>query len=73
MKNFVQLILVGGIRFYQIFISPLHRPCCRYYPTCSQYALEAVRKYGPFKGGWMAVKRICRCHPWHKGGYDPVI
>ena len=60
------------IRFYQKCISPLFPPHCRFYPTCSQYALEAVEKYGFFKGGFLALKRILKCHPYHKGGYDPV-
>jgi putative membrane protein insertion efficiency factor len=60
------------IKFYRMFISPLKPPSCRYIPTCSEYALIAVEKYGAFRGGWMAVKRILRCHPFHKGGYDPV-
>lgn len=61
------------IKFYQVCISPLKGgPTCRFTPTCSQYALEAIRKYGPFKGGWLALKRILRCHPWGGSGYDPV-
>jgi putative membrane protein insertion efficiency factor len=60
------------IRFYQVWISPLSPPSCRYIPTCSEYAMIAVARYGAAKGGWMAVKRILRCHPFHKGGYDPV-
>ncbi len=60
------------IRFYQIFISPLLGPNCRYVPTCSAYALEAVEKYGSLKGGALALKRVLRCHPFHTGGYDPV-
>ena len=61
------------IKFYQICISPLKGgPTCRFTPTCSQYALEAFRKYGPFKGGWLALRRILRCHPWGGSGYDPV-
>lgn len=60
------------IRFYRVWISPLKSPSCRYVPTCSQYAMTAIEKYGALKGGWMAVKRICRCHPFHEGGYDPV-
>ncbi len=60
------------IRFYQLAISPYFGPCCRYTPTCSAYAIEAISKYGVLKGGWLAVKRISRCHPWHEGGYDPV-
>ncbi len=60
------------IRFYQVCISPLFPPSCRYTPTCSQYALEAVKKHGPFKGLYLALKRILRCNPYHEGGYDPV-
>ncbi len=60
------------IKFYRKYISPLKTPCCRFYPTCSQYALEAIEKYGAFKGGIMAIKRILKCHPFHDGGYDPV-
>ncbi|MBP3494255.1 MAG: membrane protein insertion efficiency factor YidD [Oscillospiraceae bacterium] len=61
------------IRFYQASVSPLFPPRCRFVPTCSQYGLEAIEKYGAVKGGWLTVKRLCRCHPFHKGGwYDPV-
>jgi len=60
------------IRIYQRFISPLKKPSCRFYPTCSNYAVDAVSKYGALKGGFMAVKRILKCHPFHPGGYDPV-
>lgn len=60
------------INFYRSFISPLTLPSCRYIPTCSEYALIAIEKYGALRGGWMAFKRILRCHPFHKGGYDPV-
>lgn len=60
------------IRFYQVCISPLFPPSCRYYPTCSSYALEAIKKYGPWKGSFLAIKRILRCHPFSRGGYDPV-
>lgn len=60
------------LRFYRAAISPLFPPSCRYVPTCSAYAMEAIEKYGAWRGGWMAVKRILRCHPFHKGGYDPV-
>ena len=60
------------IRFYQVAISPYRPRCCNYIPTCSQYALEAIEKYGALKGGWLAFKRILRCNPFHKGGYDPV-
>ena len=65
-------ILLGLIRFYRREISPLKPPCCRFIPTCSQYALEAIEKYGALRGGYLAVRRILRCHPFHKGGYDPV-
>lgn len=68
MKN----ILLGLIEFYRKWISPLKSPCCRYIPTCSEYAMIAVQRYGPWRGGWLAIKRILRCHPFHKGGYDPV-
>ena len=60
------------IRFYQYAISPMLPPRCRYTPTCSQYAEEAVSKHGAFKGGWMALKRIARCHPFGGSGHDPV-
>ncbi|MBT6339052.1 MAG: membrane protein insertion efficiency factor YidD [Desulfobacula sp.] len=60
------------IKFYQYFISPLTGQNCRYHPTCSAYALEAVEKYGSFKGTALAVKRVARCHPFHAGGFDPV-
>ncbi|MCF8075111.1 MAG: membrane protein insertion efficiency factor YidD [Desulfotignum sp.] len=66
-----QLLLIL-IKFYQFFISPLTGTNCRFYPTCSAYAVEAVQKYGSRKGGWLAVKRILRCHPFHAGGFDPV-
>lgn len=60
------------VKFYQYCISPYTPPSCRYVPTCSQYAVEALRKYGPMKGGWLALKRLLRCHPWGGSGYDPV-
>lgn len=60
------------IRFYQRYISPLFPPCCIYTPTCSEYARQAIEKYGLWKGGILAVKRIMRCDPFHEGGYDPV-
>ena len=65
-------IIILIVRFYQIFISPLFPPTCRYTPTCSAYFIEAVKKYGPLKGSWLGIKRISRCHPGHPGGYDPV-
>ncbi len=72
LKKILSFVLIGLVRFYQLAISPLTPPSCRFTPTCSQYALEAIRKYGPFKGGWLAIKRILRCHPWGGSGYDPV-
>ena len=60
------------IRFYQMFISPLFPPTCRFYPTCSQYAIEAIQKKGVLRGVWLAIKRIAKCHPFHPGGYDTV-
>lgn len=65
-------LLILCIRFYQIFISPLKPPTCRFYPTCSAYAIEAIQKKGPVKGTWLAIKRIVKCYPFHPGGYDPV-
>jgi putative membrane protein insertion efficiency factor len=65
-------LLRGPIRFYQLAISPMMPAACRYYPTCSNYAIEAIDKYGAMKGGWMAVRRILRCHPFRPGGFDPV-
>ena len=60
------------IRAYQVCISPFKRPCCRFYPTCSNYALDALKKHGPLKGVYLSTKRILRCNPFCKGGYDPV-
>ena len=65
-------ILLFVIRFYRSCISPFLPPMCRYQPTCSAYAMEAIERYGARRGGWMAVRRILRCHPWNEGGYDPV-
>ncbi|WP_299702997.1 membrane protein insertion efficiency factor YidD [uncultured Pontibacter sp.] len=65
-------LLLALIWVYRNMISPLKPATCRYTPTCSAYALGAVNKHGPFKGGWMALKRIGRCHPWGGSGYDPV-
>lgn len=65
-------VLAGLIRGYQIALSPLLPPSCRFYPSCSQYALEAVNRHGALKGGWLAARRLARCHPFNPGGYDPV-
>lgn len=72
LRSLPKKLLVGLIRFYQRNISPRHPACCRFRPTCSQYALEAVQKYGALKGGFLALRRILRCNPLCKGGYDPV-
>jgi uncharacterized protein len=65
-------VLIGAIRFYRRGISPLTPPSCRFTPTCSAYGLEAIERYGAGKGSWLTVRRILRCHPFCKGGYDPV-
>ncbi|WP_040346800.1 membrane protein insertion efficiency factor YidD [Neobacillus bataviensis] len=65
-------IFLSIIRFYQVAISPLKPPTCRFYPTCSHYGFEAVQRFGAVKGGWLAMKRILKCHPFHPGGFDPV-
>ncbi|MCW2867692.1 MAG: yidD [Marmoricola sp.] len=67
-----QLVLVGLLRAYRFAISPLYGQVCRYHPTCSAYALEAVSSHGAARGSWLALRRILRCHPWALGGYDPV-
>ena len=72
MRRFLTKLLVWPIRFYQVAISPHFPAACRYTPTCSQYAIEALRKYDPLKGLWLAARRILRCHPWGGHGYDPV-
>lgn len=67
--------MLAAIRFYQKYISPTRPPCCRFIPTCSQYAVEAIEKYGALKGGWLTFLRLARCHPFHRKGYkvyDPV-
>ena len=69
----MKIVLLAMIRFYQRSISPLFPPRCRFRPTCSAYAVQAITKYGALKGGWLALKRIARCHPFYKGDlYDPV-
>ncbi|MBU3678522.1 MAG: membrane protein insertion efficiency factor YidD [Candidatus Kapabacteria bacterium] len=72
MKNPVVLLLTAGIRFYKVAISPLLPSSCRFQPTCSTYAMEAIQIHGALRGSVMAIKRIGRCHPLHPGGYDPV-
>ena len=65
-------LLIGFLRLYRTFISPLYGQVCRYHPTCSAYALDAVTQHGAIKGCWLAARRLARCHPWAAGGYDPV-
>jgi uncharacterized protein len=72
LKKIVRGIFILPVRFYQYAISPLFPPTCRHVPTCSEYAIEAVKVHGIFKGWWLATKRILRCHPWGTHGYDPV-
>ncbi|MCX5472532.1 membrane protein insertion efficiency factor YidD [Alcaligenes sp. A-TC2] len=72
MKTFLVSALVLLVRGYQLFMSPLLGPRCRFYPTCSQYAIQALQTHGPLKGTWLAARRLVRCHPWHPGGHDPV-
>ena len=66
------MVLCGLIVVYQRVLSPLKPRCCRFYPSCSEYARQAVKRYGPLMGLGLAVRRVLRCHPWHPGGYDPV-
>jgi putative membrane protein insertion efficiency factor len=72
MSKLLGYIFVAIINAYRYFISPMLGPSCRYTPTCSAYGLEAIKKYGGFKGGWLTLKRIASCHPWGGSGYDPV-
>ena len=72
MGSLIKRTMLAMIRFYKRNISPMFPPCCRFQPTCSVYAMQAIEKYGALKGGWLAVKRILRCNPFHPGGYDPV-
>lgn len=68
----MRALVRGALRFYQLAVSPLVGPACRFYPSCSQYALEAVERFGVLRGAYLAARRLGRCHPWHPGGYDPV-
>lgn len=72
MTKFIVILLKAPIFFYRYFISPCLRPRCRFLPTCSEYALDALEGYGPYKGSILALKRLCRCNPWGKHGFDPV-
>lgn len=73
MSNFAKLVTLQMLRAYKWAISPLLPPACRFVPTCSEYAMEAVERYGALRGGWMALARILRCHPFSHAGYDPVV
>lgn len=73
MRQFVKLVVLGLLRAYKFAISPMVPPSCRYVPTCSEYAIEAVERYGALRGGFMAFWRLLRCHPFAHGGYDPVV
>lgn len=72
MKKFLSAIMIVLVKFYQRAISPLFPSSCRYTPTCSTYSIEAIRKHGPFKGGWLSIKRFISCNPWGGHGHDPV-
>ena len=73
MNRIVAKLMVGLLRAYKWAVSPLLLPACRYVPTCSEYAMEAIDRYGALSGGWLAMRRLSRCHPLARGGYDPVI
>ena len=72
LNKIFSLLLLGIVYFYKGAISPLTQPSCRYTPSCSEYAIQAIKKHGPLKGFWLSIKRISRCHPWGGKGYDPV-
>ncbi|MBP5981333.1 MAG: membrane protein insertion efficiency factor YidD [Halomonas sp.] len=72
LRQLITILMVGAVRAYQYVISPLLGPRCRFWPSCSSYTIEAIQVHGPFKGGWMAIKRIIKCHPGNPGGMDPV-
>lgn len=72
LRDGLSWLLIAMARFYRLCISPILGPKCRFQPSCSQYFIDAVNKYGPARGAWRGLKRICRCHPWNEGGYDPA-
>ena len=71
-KHIVGLLFIGLIKFYKYAISPMVPPACRYTPTCTEYGIQAIRKHGPFRGGWLTLKRFLSCNPWGGHGHDPV-
>ena len=72
LSKIINVILIGLVKFYRSALSPLKPSTCRFYPTCSMYMLQALERYGPLKGSYLGIKRILKCHPFHKGGYDPL-
>nr|WP_276508956.1 membrane protein insertion efficiency factor YidD [Entomospira culicis] len=72
LSSIINTLMIALVHCYQKCISPLKRPSCRYYPTCSSYTLQALKKHGPWRGSFLGIKRILRCHPWHEGGIDHV-
>ena len=72
LRTLLVVLLTAPIRAYQLLVSPLLGPRCRFYPSCSSYALQAIRAHGPLRGTWLAARRLLRCHPWNAGGLDPV-
>lgn len=70
--DWFRMLVLAPVRFYRYAISPLMAPRCRFFPSCSEYAIEAVERHGAWRGGWLAARRVCRCHPWNPGGIDEV-
>ena len=68
----MKAVLLAAVRGYRLLLSPWWGGQCRFSPTCSEFALEAIERHGSARGGWLAARRLCRCHPWHQGGFDPV-